>query len=155
MQRVVDQGDLRPMAGNKQAMDDLRLILQERSPFYAKADWKGKQFIDVGCGMGRNSYWPMRYGATRGLAIDVDERSLAVARKTLAEFPTVDVRRFRMGRRANHGPAGAVGNLAWWPGARANRGYRVRCRPRHSHRAAFLGKPGPRSRRNAHPDQSA
>lgn len=38
MERVIGQGDLRPMAGNRQAMDDLRLILQERSPFYAKAD---------------------------------------------------------------------------------------------------------------------
>ncbi|MGQ0618751.1 MAG: helix-turn-helix transcriptional regulator [Panacagrimonas sp.] len=38
MNRVIAQGDLRPMAGNKQAMDDLRLILEERTPFYAKAD---------------------------------------------------------------------------------------------------------------------
>lgn len=38
MNRVIAQGDLRPMSGNKQAMDDLRLILQERTPFYAKAD---------------------------------------------------------------------------------------------------------------------
>ena len=38
MSRVVAQGDLRPMAGNTQAMDDLRLILRERTPFYAKAD---------------------------------------------------------------------------------------------------------------------
>lgn len=38
MQRVISQGDLRPMAGNKQAMEDLRLILHERTPFYAKAD---------------------------------------------------------------------------------------------------------------------
>lgn len=38
MSRVIAQGDLRPMAGNKQAMEDLRLILQERTPFYAKAD---------------------------------------------------------------------------------------------------------------------
>lgn len=38
MNRVIAQGDLRPMAGNNQAMDDLRLILQERAPFYAKAD---------------------------------------------------------------------------------------------------------------------
>jgi XRE family aerobic/anaerobic benzoate catabolism transcriptional regulator len=35
---VVAQGDARPMAGNRQAMDDLRLILAERAPFYAKAD---------------------------------------------------------------------------------------------------------------------
>lgn len=38
MQRVIAQGDLRPMAGNRQAMDDLRLILEERTPFYAMAD---------------------------------------------------------------------------------------------------------------------
>lgn len=38
MSRVVAQGDLRPMAGNRQAMDDLELILAERTPFYAKAD---------------------------------------------------------------------------------------------------------------------
>ena len=38
MQRVIAQGDLRPMSGNKQAMEDLRMILTERTPFYAKAD---------------------------------------------------------------------------------------------------------------------
>ena len=37
MQRVIDQGDLRPMAGNDDAMLDLKQILQEREPFYAKA----------------------------------------------------------------------------------------------------------------------
>lgn len=57
----------------------------------APADWQGKQFLDVGCGMGRNSYWPMRYGAAGGLAIDIDARSLAAARETLARFPSVAV----------------------------------------------------------------
>jgi XRE family aerobic/anaerobic benzoate catabolism transcriptional regulator len=38
MSRVVAQGDLRPMAGNKEAMEDLQRILTERAPFYAKAD---------------------------------------------------------------------------------------------------------------------
>jgi len=37
MQRVMDQGDLRPMAGHTDAMSDLRRILQEREPFYARA----------------------------------------------------------------------------------------------------------------------
>jgi SAM-dependent methyltransferase len=54
-------------------------------------DWRGRRFLDVGCGMGRNSYWPMSYGAAGGLAIDVDERSLAAARRTLAPFPSVRV----------------------------------------------------------------
>jgi XRE family aerobic/anaerobic benzoate catabolism transcriptional regulator len=38
MTRVVAQGDLRPMAGNQEAMDDLKRILAERAPYYAKAD---------------------------------------------------------------------------------------------------------------------
>lgn len=38
MQRVLAQGDNRPMAGNKQAMSDLRQILQNRDSLYAKAD---------------------------------------------------------------------------------------------------------------------
>jgi XRE family aerobic/anaerobic benzoate catabolism transcriptional regulator len=38
MSRVIAQGDLRPMAGNAEAMADLRRILAERAPLYAKAD---------------------------------------------------------------------------------------------------------------------
>jgi XRE family transcriptional regulator, aerobic/anaerobic benzoate catabolism transcriptional regulator len=38
MERVRAQGDLRPMAGNREAMDDLRRILQQREPLYAQAD---------------------------------------------------------------------------------------------------------------------
>lgn len=38
MNRVVAQGDLRPMSGNREAMDDLRRILDGRTPFYARAD---------------------------------------------------------------------------------------------------------------------
>jgi XRE family transcriptional regulator, aerobic/anaerobic benzoate catabolism transcriptional regulator len=38
MQRVIAQGDLRPMAGNREAMDDLKRILAGRAAFYGKAD---------------------------------------------------------------------------------------------------------------------
>jgi len=55
--------------------------------------WRGKRFLDVGCGMGRNSHWPMTYGAVGGAAIDVDDRSLASARRTLAAWPAVEVRK--------------------------------------------------------------
>jgi XRE family aerobic/anaerobic benzoate catabolism transcriptional regulator len=37
-QRVMAQGDLRPMAEGPQAMDDLKIILESRSALYAKAD---------------------------------------------------------------------------------------------------------------------
>lgn len=54
--------------------------------------WRGRRFLDVGCGMGRNSYWAMAFGATSGTAIDIDERSLEAARRNLAPYPSVDVR---------------------------------------------------------------
>ena len=38
MARVVAQGDMRPMAGNAEAMDDLRQILAEREALYSRAD---------------------------------------------------------------------------------------------------------------------
>jgi XRE family aerobic/anaerobic benzoate catabolism transcriptional regulator len=38
MARVVAQGDMRPMAGNAQAMDDLKRILQSRAALYGQAD---------------------------------------------------------------------------------------------------------------------
>ncbi len=38
MTRVAAQGDMRPMAGNKEAMEDLNRILEGRSAFYSKAD---------------------------------------------------------------------------------------------------------------------
>jgi SAM-dependent methyltransferase len=56
------------------------------------AEWKGRSFLDVGCGMGRNSYWPHSYGAGRSVSIDVDQRSLASARRTLAPYPDAEVR---------------------------------------------------------------
>lgn len=37
MERVIAQGDLRPMANNDDAMEDLHRILEERTPFYEKA----------------------------------------------------------------------------------------------------------------------
>jgi len=38
MGRVAAQGDTRPMAASKEAMEDLRRILNGRAAFYSKAD---------------------------------------------------------------------------------------------------------------------
>lgn len=38
MQRVIGQGDMRPMGNNAQAMDALKRILAEREPLYAQAE---------------------------------------------------------------------------------------------------------------------
>jgi XRE family transcriptional regulator, aerobic/anaerobic benzoate catabolism transcriptional regulator len=39
MQRVIAQGDMRPMAASREAMDDLKSILAGRAAFYSKADF--------------------------------------------------------------------------------------------------------------------
>lgn len=55
------------------------------------ADWVGKRFLDVGCGIGRNSYWPLSYGAASCLSIDIDERTLAAARANLESYDSATV----------------------------------------------------------------
>jgi len=61
------------------------------TPGISQADWLGKTFLDVGCGMGRNSYWPMLYGAAGGVAADLDSRSLDGAARTLSGYPSMQV----------------------------------------------------------------
>lgn len=47
-------------------------------------EWQGARVLDVGCGMGRNSYWAAKWGAADVVGIDVDEQSLSAARRLLA-----------------------------------------------------------------------
>jgi 2-polyprenyl-3-methyl-5-hydroxy-6-metoxy-1,4-benzoquinol methylase len=51
----------------------------------------GKRVLDVGCGMGRNPYWYLQAGAASVLGVDMDDGSLAAARKNLAGFPNARV----------------------------------------------------------------
>lgn len=51
----------------------------------------GKSILDAGCGMGRNSFWALKYGAKELIAFDNDENSVAAAKKTLAQFPNTEV----------------------------------------------------------------
>ena len=37
--------------------------------------WKGKDILDAGCGIGRNTYWPISYGAKSAIAFDMDDRT--------------------------------------------------------------------------------
>lgn len=61
------------------------------TPFLQPKDWQGKTLLDVGCGTGRNSLWPLNYGAASVVAIDVDPQSLEVARRNLASFKNASV----------------------------------------------------------------
>jgi len=49
-------------------------------------DFKGKIVLDAGCGMGRNSYWPLKWGAKEAVVFDYDKRSVEAAKKNLSKF---------------------------------------------------------------------
>ena len=49
--------------------------------------------MDVGCGMGRNPYWYVEAGAASVLGVDMDDGSLAAARKNLATFANARVQK--------------------------------------------------------------
>jgi SAM-dependent methyltransferase len=70
---------------------DYERQFQRWTPFFRPEDWKGKSVLDVGCGTGRNSFWALTYGADAAVAIDVDLRSLDVARRNLEPFKNASV----------------------------------------------------------------
>jgi len=47
-------------------------------------DFRGLRVLDAGCGTGRNSWWPLQYGADHVTSFDVDPRTVAVAARNLA-----------------------------------------------------------------------
>lgn len=49
-------------------------------------DFKGGTILDAGCGMGRNSYYALQWGAKKVVAFDYDQRSVKAARRNLYEF---------------------------------------------------------------------
>lgn len=56
-----------------------------------QVEWQGKSVLDVGCGIGRNSHWALSYGASSAYCIDVDNRTLSVARENLDKYGTAKV----------------------------------------------------------------
>ncbi len=53
--------------------------------------FSGKTFLDAGCGIGRNSIWPLEAGAASACAFDCSEVTVAVARENLGRFPNCRV----------------------------------------------------------------
>jgi len=54
-------------------------------------DFRGKAVLDAGCGMGRNSVWPLQWGAKKVVAFDCDNKSLDAAKKNLSSYPQAQV----------------------------------------------------------------
>lgn len=55
-------------------------------------DFRNKRVLDAGCGAGRNSYWPLVYGAKEVISIDYDARTVESARKNLSKFKNSNVK---------------------------------------------------------------
>lgn len=55
------------------------------------SDFKNKVVLDAGCGVGRNSYWPLSYGAKRIIAFDYDPRTVDVAKNNLSKFNNANI----------------------------------------------------------------
>ena len=56
-----------------------------------KSDFKNKRVLDAGCGIGRNSWWPLIYGAKAVTAFDFDRGTVRIAEKNLSKFKNVSV----------------------------------------------------------------
>lgn len=56
-------------------------------------DFRGRDVLDAGCGMGRNSWWAARWGARSVLAVDAAELAVNAARELLGGLPGVRVER--------------------------------------------------------------
>ena len=56
-----------------------------------KEDFKNKIILDAGCGIGRNSFWPLKYNAKEVVAFDYSKETVAIAKKNLAYFSNCDV----------------------------------------------------------------
>ena len=56
-----------------------------------KNHFKNKTICDAGCGMGRNSYFALKYGAKSVLAIDNNSQTINAAKSNLKPFDNVSV----------------------------------------------------------------
>jgi SAM-dependent methyltransferase len=57
-------------------------------------EWAGRRVLDAACGMGRNSVWPLKWGARELVAFDLDDRSIRAAERTLRDFPNAHVKKY-------------------------------------------------------------
>lgn len=56
-----------------------------------KTDFKNKTVLDGGCGVGRNSFWPLKYNSKKVVAFDYDKNTVAIAKRNLKNFKNCEV----------------------------------------------------------------
>jgi 2-polyprenyl-3-methyl-5-hydroxy-6-metoxy-1,4-benzoquinol methylase len=77
-----------------QILPESRMQLERWLGCVGLEHFKGKQVLDVGCGMGRNPYWMLKTGVHSITAVDIDDQSLAAARKNLSSFKNATVKKY-------------------------------------------------------------
>ena len=71
MRRVVAQGDMRPMAASREAMDDLKAILAGRAAFYSKADFQ----LDTSTRSLQGSFFELRRIVREALQLPLEAKT--------------------------------------------------------------------------------
>jgi len=51
-----------------------------------KSDLKNKKVLDAGCGIGRNTFYCIKYGATEVYSFDIEESTVNIAKENLKNF---------------------------------------------------------------------
>ena len=70
---------------------DYEIQFQKWLGLFGPEIFQNKKVLDAGCGMGRNSFWALKYGAKELTAFDFDRRTIQAAKKNLAAFPNARV----------------------------------------------------------------
>ncbi|MEK7482200.1 MAG: class I SAM-dependent methyltransferase, partial [Patescibacteria group bacterium] len=70
---------------------DYEIQFQKWLGLFGLEIFQNKKVLDAGCGMGRNSFWALKYGAEELMAFDFDQRTVEAAKKNLAPFPNAQV----------------------------------------------------------------
>ncbi|MBI4243119.1 MAG: class I SAM-dependent methyltransferase [Planctomycetes bacterium] len=65
-------------------------LLKWVTPF-KQADFSGKDVLDVGCGMGRNPYFFLKWGVKNVVGVDVDDEIVQSARYNLRGFKNCNI----------------------------------------------------------------
>jgi len=52
----------------------------------SKKSFKNKKVLDAGCGTGRNSFWPLKYGAKEVFSFDYNIKTVTAAKRNLRNF---------------------------------------------------------------------
>jgi SAM-dependent methyltransferase len=95
MEKGKDKGSTRRFGYEWEKYDKIVPLFEEQFLRWIyplkKEDFKGKRILDCGCGTGRNSHWPLIYGAKKVVCFDFDMKTVESAKRNLRDFKNAKV----------------------------------------------------------------